>query len=98
MTLTGFFAFAQPKIKTDATFSAPNYSQQNLELSTYNITYDYKIVKNVKAPEKVKSGVALLQIGDKYNKFVDFNKIKTDSITEKFSHLSIVNSLHFMRC
>ncbi|MGV0923158.1 GLPGLI family protein [Empedobacter tilapiae] len=95
MILTGVFAFAQPKIKTDATFSAPNYSQQNLELSTYNITYDYKIVKNVKAPEKAKSGIALLQIGDKYNKFVDLNKIKTDSVTERFSHLSTVNSSHF---
>lgn len=95
LTFTGVFAFAQPKIKTDATFSAPNYSQQNLELSAYNITYDYKIVKNIKAPDKTKSGVALLQIGDKYNKFVDFNKIKTDSITEKFSHLSTVNSSHF---
>ncbi|WP_291069194.1 MULTISPECIES: GLPGLI family protein [unclassified Empedobacter] len=88
----GCIVYAQPQIKTDATFNSSNYSQTNFELSDYNITYDYKVVRNIKNPEKAKAGLALLQIGKRYNKFVDYNRIGSDSIDEKHSHLGTVNA------
>ncbi|HJD86181.1 MAG TPA: GLPGLI family protein [Empedobacter falsenii] len=84
--------FAQPKIKSDLIVASSKYSQTNYDLSDYNITYDYKIVRNIKNPDKAKSGLALLQISKRYNKFVDYNRIGSDSIDEKHSHLATVNA------
>lgn len=91
----GCIVYAQPQIKTDISFAPIKYSQTNYELSNYNIIYDYKIVRNVKKPEKTKTGLALLQIGKRYNKFVDYNQIGTDSILESFSHLPTIKTNEF---
>lgn len=72
--------FAQPSIKTNITINAPDYSQIDYELSSFNIYYDYTIVKNIKQPEKVKAGTAILQVGKNYNKFIDVSSLKKDSI------------------
>ena len=94
-TLFSAITYAQPKITTNSTFGKIDYSQKNYELSNYNVIYSYKIVKNVKRPDKVKSGLALLQLGNSYNKFVDYSQIEKDSLFEKMSHLSTVNSDQF---
>lgn len=84
--------FAQPSIKTNITINAPDYSQIDYELSSFNIYYDYTIVKNIKQPEKAKAGIAILQVGKNYNKFIDVSSLKIDSINEKLSHQATINT------
>lgn len=76
----------QIQIKGNMSFPPIEYNAEKLEQTKQNIYYNYTYVSNPKKREKTKSSLVLLQIGQNWSKFVDFNTLKKDSIEEKFSY------------
>jgi len=76
----------QVQIKGNVSFPPIEYKSEKLEQTKQNIFYNYTYVSNPKKTEKTKYSLTVLQIGQNWSKFVDFNTLKKDSIEEKFSH------------
>ena len=74
---------------------------------TYRAFYDYRIVKDPEAPDKAKSGTALLLIGDEALEFMDYNTYRRDTVlgdaykyddqdfTAAFNKALAVGSIHY---
>ncbi|ALU74225.1 GLPGLI family protein [Tenacibaculum finnmarkense] len=76
----------QIQIKGNMSFPPIEYNAEKLEQTKQNIYYNYTYVSNPKKTEKTKSSLTVLQIGQNWSKFTDFNTLKKDSIEEKFSY------------
>lgn len=89
-SLSFFFAFVfcyaqQSKFDNNASFKPFDYNAENLDTSQQNIYYQLSFVSN---PEKLNSKlqtVCILELGKMKTKFLDFNRIKSDSLVKKFS-------------
>lgn len=53
-----------------------------LENSQYLITYDYEYVRDASNPEDKRNGITMLQIGKRYNRFMDYNEFRFDSLMD----------------
>lgn len=51
-----------------------------LDHTNYIVTYRYSYVPNAEAPEKKRHGFTDLQIGDRYNMFQDYYRVREDSV------------------
>lgn len=63
-------------------------SKQILEPTKYTITYKYEYAPDSEYPDEKREGLTLLQIGNRYNRFWDYNEFKSDSI---FDHAAKKN-------
>ena len=57
-----------------------------LEPTEYVITYTYSYVPDPEFSEDIKSGLTILQIGKRYNRFSDYNELRFDSICDEVAH------------
>lgn len=53
-----------------------------LENSQYLIIYDYEYVRDAEFPEDKRSGMTMLQVGKRYNRFMDYNEFRFDSLMD----------------
>lgn len=53
------------------------------EPAQYLIHYTYKFARDAKYPREKYIGLSLLQIGDKYNRFMDYNSLRVDSLEDE---------------
>ncbi|MBD5584998.1 MAG: GLPGLI family protein [Clostridia bacterium] len=58
-------------------------SKQILEPTKYSITYKYEYAVDSEYPDDKREGLTLLQIGNRYNRFWDYNEFKSDSIFDR---------------
>lgn len=58
-------------------------SKQILEPTKYTITYKYGYAVDSEYPDDKREGLTLLQIGNRYNRFWDYNEFKSDSIFDR---------------
>lgn len=84
--------FGQPQIKGNFAIPTSEYKQEDYDESNYTIYYDFSAVNDVTKADKPKKGISVLQIGNRYSKYVDFNQLKYDSINEQYSHLNEVGT------
>ncbi len=56
-----------------------------LEPVKYTVTYQYKYANDADYPDEKKEGLTILQIGNRYNRFWDYNEFRSDSIFDKAS-------------
>ena len=61
---------------------ADSIAQIVLENSQYLITYDYEYVRDASNPEDKRNGITMLQIGKRYNRFMDYNEFRFDSLMD----------------
>jgi len=53
-----------------------------LENSQYLITYDYEYARDAAYPKEKRRGVTILQVGKRYNRFMDYNEFRFDSLMD----------------
>lgn len=80
------------QVSGDFSISPSEYKVENLDKSKVNIYYNTSFVSNPNNATKKKQGVSVLQIGEKYSKFVDNNQLKIDSLDSEFSKLPKVGA------
>lgn len=56
-----------------------------LEPARYLITYTYRFVRDANYPDDKKTGLTILQVGDRYNRFCDYYKLEFDSICDELA-------------
>lgn len=57
-----------------------------LEPTQYIATYSYKYVRDAQCPDDVRNTTTILQIGNCYNRFCDYNILRYDSICDEGAH------------
>ena len=75
----------QITIKGNINLPPEKYQTNFLNKTKQSIYYDYTYIPNLKEKEKTKSSLTVLQIGEKYSKFIDVYDLKQDSIIQVFS-------------
>jgi len=53
-----------------------------LENSDYLVMYDYEYVRDPEYPEDKRRSVTILQVGKRYNRFMDYNEFRFDSLMD----------------
>lgn len=53
-----------------------------LDDTQYLVIYDYEYVRDTAFPEDKRSGVTMLQMGKRYNRFMDYNEFRFDSLMD----------------
>lgn len=71
--------------KSNTNMQTDSIAKKILEPAQYLITYTYKFVRNAKYPNDKRSGMTILQIGNRYNRFCDYYELKFDSICDELS-------------
>lgn len=54
-----------------------------LEPAKYIATYTYKYARDAAHPEDKREGLTVLEIGDRYNRYCDYYKLKFDSVIDR---------------
>ncbi|MGI9581834.1 GLPGLI family protein [Chryseobacterium sp. RRHN12] len=67
------------------------YKVENYDTSLYNVYYRLEFVPDVARKELKKESVCILQVGKDYSKFSDVKQLKSDSLSEKYSHQKEIN-------
>ncbi|KUG13039.1 GLPGLI family protein [Elizabethkingia sp. HvH-WGS333] len=85
-----FFAFVfcytqEFKFADNASFKPFPYSVESLDTSYQNIYYQLSFANNSEKPDSKKQAVCILELGKTKSKFFDFNSVKSDSLTKKYS-------------
>ncbi|KMQ64302.1 hypothetical protein ACM46_08385 [Chryseobacterium angstadtii] len=71
------------------------YSEKIVGESNNNIYYDVQLTKDTKRSKKPKEAVCVLRLGENFSVFSDYNGIKSDSLSEKYSHKTEINAKEF---
>lgn len=79
-------------VSGDFSISPSEYKVENMDKSKVNVYYNTSFVPNPNNTTKKRQGVSVLQIGEKYSKFVDNNQLKVDSLDSEFSKLPKVGA------
>ena len=53
-----------------------------LDNSQYLIIYDYEYARDAAFPEDKRNGITMLQVGKRYNRFMDYNEFRFDSLMD----------------
>ena len=53
-----------------------------IDYAQYLITYDYEYVRDAVFPEDKRNGITMLQVGKRYNRFMDYNEFRFDSLMD----------------
>lgn len=69
--------------KTSSNVKADSIAKKILEPARYLITYSYTFVRDADFPEDKREGMTILQVGNRYNRFCDFNELRFDSICDE---------------
>lgn len=92
------FVFSQEtKFPDNFSFKRDDYKTQLFDVSKINVFYKFEFINDPKITIR-KESVCLLQIGNKFSKFSDYNSIKKDSLMDHFSRKETVtgNDLNLM--
>ena len=66
-----------------------------LDNSLYLIIYDYEYARDAASPEDKRNGITMLQVGKRYNRFMDYNEFRFDSLMDATDRKSTrLNSSH----
>lgn len=88
------FSLSAQQIQADANFSIPSevFEAKIIDQAHHVLYYDYATVKNTQRPTIKKHSTVVLEIGNQYSKFTDQSTRLFDSLTEKFSHQSHIQT------
>lgn len=75
-------SFAQGVKVTNLSTSKDTISKAILDNTKYRVYYLYQYVQDATIPDKLNETLTLLQIGDKYNRFIDYNRFRSDSVND----------------
>lgn len=53
-----------------------------IDYAQYLITYDYEYARDAAFPEDKRNGITMLQVGKRYNRFMDYNEFRFDSLMD----------------
>ena len=53
-----------------------------IDYAQYLIIYDYEYVRDAVFPEDKRNGITMLQVGKRYNRFMDYNEFRFDSLMD----------------
>jgi len=83
------FSFFKAQISVTGNFSMKpdSYESKVIDKSQQNIYYKLEFIRDVKNSGKKLKTICILQLGEHFSKFSDFNSLRKDSLMEKFSHL-----------
>ena len=70
------FSKVQKSVKADTVAKIVLENPQNI------VTYDYEYVRDAAFPEDKRNGMTMLQIGKRYNRFMDYNEFRFDSLMD----------------
>lgn len=62
--------------------NADSIAKVIIDYAQYLITYDYEYVRDAVFPEDKRNGITMLQIGKRYNRFMDYNEFRFDSLMD----------------
>jgi GLPGLI family protein len=82
----------QVRIKGNINYPPDEYKEMILDTTQQNIYYEYIHLAKPDDKSIIKNSLTVLQIGDKYSKFIDRNKLKRDSLEKKFSRLKNIGT------
>lgn len=71
------------------------YSEKIIDNSTYNIYYEVKFKKDPRNSKKIEEAICLLRLGDNYSMFSDYNSVRSDSLSEIYSHKTQISAKEF---
>lgn len=71
--------------KSNSNVRTDSIAKKILEPARYLATYTYSYAKDASRPDDKKAGMAILQIGDRYNRFCDYYGLRFDSICDEVS-------------
>lgn len=80
-----FFKAQIDSFSDNFSVNAGSYSTKKLDQSYQNIYYKLEFVKNSRKSDKKTEAVCILQLGKEFSKFVDFVKLRKDSLMAVFS-------------
>lgn len=73
---------------------ADSIAKKIVDKADYVVTYTYSFARDAKFPNEKRNSLTVLQVGDKYNRFIDYYRLCYDSLMDETAkkHLSIVES------
>ncbi|AJW64130.1 Protein of unknown function (Porph_ging) [Elizabethkingia miricola] len=83
---------AQLILPDGLSYPSDPYKIEHLDNSNQNFYYQLSFVKDKKNPQRKQEAIYILELGNKFSKFTELNTLKTDSLQEKYSHQSTINS------
>lgn len=86
------FFSGQTIITSDFSMKTSPFEIINFENSTHNVYYKVSFSDNPISKGSKKEAICILQLGNKVSKFFDYNQLRKDSLTEKYSHQSIIGA------
>ncbi|MCT3698927.1 GLPGLI family protein [Elizabethkingia anophelis] len=89
---TSIYCSAQLTFPQGFSYPSSKYKAENLDDSNQNFYYQLSFVRDKKNPQRKLVTLFILQLGEKFSKFTEFNALKMDSLQEKYSHQSTVGS------
>lgn len=69
--------------KSNSKVRIDSIAKEILEPAQYLVTYTYRYVKDPQFPDDKKTGMTILQVGKRYNRFADYNELRFDSINDE---------------
>lgn len=76
---------------------AEEIPKKMLESPQYVVVYDYEFVKDAAKPNEKRNSTTLLQIGNHYNHFCDYNSLRSDSINDAMANKKADFSIGFQQ-
>lgn len=86
------FISGQGIISPNFSIKTSPYEVTNYGTSSYNIYYKVNFLDNALFPSSKKEVMCILELGDHVSKFLDYNQLKKDSLSEKYSKQDMIGS------
>lgn len=83
--ICSFVKSQEIKFSREFKINSSDVSKKNYESSEVNVYYNFVSIDKEKTNEKIYNANSILQIGRNYSKFLDVEKIKIDSLYQKFA-------------
>ena len=71
--------------KSNSNVQTDSIAKKILEPAQYIITYTYRFARDANYPDDKKTGMTILQVGKRYNRFSDYYELQFDSICDELS-------------
>ncbi|WP_223601247.1 GLPGLI family protein [Chryseobacterium sp. GVT01B] len=87
------FANGQSIISPDFTMKTSPYEVSDYGNSSYNVYYKVNFLDNALSPNSKREVMCILELGDNnISKFFDYNQLRKDSLSEKYSKKDMIGS------
>lgn len=84
--------------KSNSKSKSDSIAKRILEPAHYLVSYTYRFVRDAAYPDAKRTGMTILQVGKRHNRFCDYNELRYDSICDETSrgHISVIEGSPLM--